>query len=47
MTSWAVARDLARSTYDAARDLASESPTDASPGFDAVPALTNPLASAW
>ena len=46
MTSWAVARLFAMSTYDFARDFASESLTEASAGLSLSPELTKPFALA-
>ena len=46
MTAWAVARLVAMARNDLARDLASESPTDARAGSVLVPARTNPVALA-
>ena len=46
ITPCAVARPWAMSTYDFARDFASESATDPRAGFESLPALTKPVALA-
>ncbi len=46
ITPCAVARLLAMSTYDLARDFARVSATDPRAGFESLPALTKPVALA-
>ena len=46
MTAWAVARLVAMSTYEVARDLASWSLTELRAGLSAGPVETKPFASA-